>query len=422
MSSFSKTVVISGTGIVTPDAIGIDVFTEKLKQGKSCAIRRKLFNGQTSVGYDFQEFSFENAINLNSSVPEELRNKVFSLGRRVTIGEQAALVAALEAWQSAQLDEVNNLKPIGLIISGNNLKQNLVFDAGRQAINEDGFVTPTYALRRYDTSLIGLISAALNLHGEGFLVGATSASGNAALIQGLRAVRHGYCDQCFVVGAVSELSPVDILALNNIGALAGLGNDNPAGEICRPFDENRSGFVPGQAAGCLVLESMEVAAKRGKTQQTTFAGGAISLDANSRANPNASGEANAMLEAMSDANVSAEQVDYINTHGSASLVGDETEIEAIDKVFGKHKTKLRLNATKALTGHCISSAGIIEAIATQIQMEHSFLHPNPNLEKPIVNDFNFIGKTVESQSIVTAVSNSFAFGGINTSIVLNKGK
>jgi malonyl-ACP decarboxylase len=188
--------------------------------------------------------------------------------------------------------------------------------------------------------------------------------------------------------------------------------------VCRPFDRTGQGFVPGLAGGCVVLESADAAEARGRRPRVAVAGGAMTLDANSRLDPSAAGEARAIRAALADADLAPERVDYVNTHGTGSELGDVAELRALDLAFGAHALRLRLNATKGLTGHCLSSAGVIECIATAIQLEQGFLHPNPKLDEPISDRHRFVGRAAETCAAEVAISNNFAFGGINTAVVL----
>ena len=144
------------------------------------------------------------------------------------------------------------------------------------------------------------------------------------------------------------------------------------------------------------------------------------LDANSSTNPNLENEAAVMRTAIERAGLTTGDIEYVNTHGSSSPLGDETEVGAIQSLFGQDH-KPYLNSTKSLTGHCLWSAGIIEAIAVLAQLNNGFLHPDPNLDQPISSDCAWVGRTARQTSITTAVSNSFGFGGINTSVVLESG-
>ena len=149
-------------------------------------------------------------------------------------------------------------------------------------------------------------------------------------------------------------------------------------------------------------------------------GGGIALDANSSSAPNSAGEERAMRAAMADASVSAHDVTYLNAHGTASRLGDETEIAAIKNVFEAYAQTIWVNSTKSLIGHCLNAAGVVEAIATVVQMTEGFLHPNITLQEPIDSECRFVGRVAETAEIDVAMSNSFGFGGINSSIVLKR--
>jgi malonyl-ACP decarboxylase len=141
------------------------------------------------------------------------------------------------------------------------------------------------------------------------------------------------------------------------------------------------------------------------------------LDGHRGTEPNANGEARAMSLALSRACLAPDRVDYLNAHGTASRLGDAAELEAVAQVFRAGLPRLRVNSTKALTGHALSAAGVIEAVATLIQMNEGFLHPNPNLDEPMRSDVGFVRKVREAADVRIAMSNSFGFGGINTSIL-----
>jgi malonyl-ACP decarboxylase len=214
---------------------------------------------------------------------------------------------------------------------------------------------------------------------------------------------------------------MDIQGFINIGAMGGKKFLSRPDQACRPFDTQHEGFIYGQACACVVLESESSTLKRAIPFQAEIKGCCLNLDGNSSADPNVHGEERAMLSALERSGFSASEVQYLNTHGSSSPLGDKTEAEAISNVFGGHSSDVWLNATKGLTGHCLYSAGIVEVIATVLQMKEGFLHPNKNLEEQIRKDLRFCGAEAINQNIDVAMSNSFGFGGINTSIVLSRG-
>ncbi len=167
-----------------------------------------------------------------------------------------------------------------------------------------------------------------------------------------------------------------------------------------------------------MIESADAAKARGATILGRIAGAAACLEASRLGHPCAEAEARAMRLTLEQAGLSPESVDYVNAHATSSVAGDDAEARALAEVFGKRLGKVRVNATKGLTGHCLHAAGVIEAAATLLQMNGDFLHPNRNLERPIEGDFAFAGAVAEAASIDVALSNSFGFGGINTSLAL----
>jgi malonyl-ACP decarboxylase len=248
-------------------------------------------------------------------------------------------------------------------------------------------------------------------------VGGASASGNVAIVNAARLVAAGELDVCLVLGALTELSGMERQAFANSGAMALAGGGTDPASRCRPFDADRGGFVPGQGAACLVLESAGSARRRGTAGWAAVAGHALRLDGSSLACPDAAGEAAVMAEALHRAGLVPGRVDYVNAHGTGSRLGDETEIAALHKVFGDHLARPWLNSTKGLVGHCLCAAGVVEAVATLLQMRDGFVHPNANLDQPIDACARFAGGRAEPARVGVALSNAFGFGGFNTSVV-----
>jgi malonyl-ACP decarboxylase len=420
----NNNVGITGMGIIS--SIGDDVtsFCKSLKNGKSGI--NKTSNGKepkvsVDIAGEIQNFSFLESLNRLQNVPNEKIKIAKRLGQRAPFVVQTSIISALEAWHNAQL--FSNKLPsnqIGLIVAGQNTTQNYQYDLISKFKENPEYLSPRYALEFLETNQVGVLSELFEIKGEGFAVGGASATGNVGIINGYRLVRSGLVDVCLVVGVVADLSPMDIQGFINIGAMGGKKFICQPQEACRPFDSQHEGFIYGQASACIVLESESSAMKRGVQFQAEMKSGSLNLDGNSSSDPNVDGETQAMLAALSLAGLPATDIDYVNTHGSSSSLGDKTEAEAIRKVFGNHTAKLWLNATKGLTGHCLYSAGVVEAIATVVQMKGEFLHPNKNLENPIRNDLKFCGADAVNHKIDIAMSNSFGFGGINTSIILQR--
>jgi malonyl-ACP decarboxylase len=225
-----------------------------------------------------------------------------------------------------------------------------------------------------------------------------------------------------VVGSLADLSPMEMQGFVNIGGMGGKAFSDEPARACRPFDSAHEGFIYGQGSGCIILESGECARKRKTSILASMPGGAVVLDGNRLSNPNEDGEVRVMEEALRQAGIGYQELDYINAHGTSTPLGDETEIKAIKRVLKERLTQVWVNSTKSMTGHCLYSAGVIEAIASIIQMREGFVHPNLNLEHPIDSECRFSGAVTVPAEIKTAMSNSFGFGGINTSIILKIGE
>ncbi|HEY8357025.1 MAG TPA: beta-ketoacyl synthase N-terminal-like domain-containing protein [Ramlibacter sp.] len=421
--SAAPPVFVTGMGVLS--AIGHDVaaFAEALFAGRSGIGRLgRLQEPRPAVDLGAPlSFEFEALLARHAGLPSALLQSARHAARRSPFSVQASMGAALQAWEQAGLHRSAPAPDrIGLVAGGNNTTRHYQYAATQHYAQQPAHLSPRYALLHQDTDQLGVLSQAFALYGEGFTTGGASASGNVALVQGLRLVRAGVVDACLVVGVVADLSPMELQGYHVIGALGGRKYRDDPERACRPFDAGHEGFIPGQAAACMVLESEASARGRGAPLLARLAGGAIALHGTSQPDPSADGELRAMAGALRDAGLAEAAVDYVNTHGTASPRGDAAEIEALQALFGERLPQVWLNATKALTGHCLSSAGVVEAIATILQLRAGRLHPNLNLADPIHPHARFCGPAAQTAQVRTALSNSFGFGGINTSIVLQR--
>lgn len=415
------TVGVTGMGIISSIGNDVEEFCSALKEGKS-GIRhvenKKEPKITVDIAAEIQNFSFKHSIEKFQNVPEETLNRALKLGQRAPFVIQTSIISAIQAWQNAGL--LNNApspERIGIVVAGQNTTQNYQYDLIPKFKKDPEYLSPRYALQYLETNQVGVLSELFGIRGEGLVVGGASATGNVGIIKGAQIIAMGLADVCLVVGIVADLSPMDIKGFINIGAMGGKNFLNQSSKACRPFDSRHEGFIYGQAGGCIVIESPKSARQREVPLQAEIRGSSINLDSNSSADPNLNGEKNAMLFALERSSLLSSDVDYINAHGSSSSLGDIIEAEAIYQTFGKHALDLWVNATKGLTGHCLYSAGIVEAIATIVQMKEGFIHANKNLEDPIRDDVKFCGLKTIDYPINVALSNSFGFGGINTSIV-----
>jgi malonyl-ACP decarboxylase len=365
-------------------------------------------------------FDFDAAID-QAGLPPATRDTARQAGRREAVAVQATIAACVQAWVDADLDgSPVPADRVGVVVGGHNLTQRYTYEQHMDHGRDMDFILPRYALKSQDTYLVAVVSEALGIQGEGFTVGASSASGNAAVIMAGRMVACGAVDACLAVGAMTQLEPAMYAALDKLGVLAPVeaGQTGTDRVGPRPLDRDHAGLVPGEAAACVIVESLASARRRGVVPVARLAGAAQALDANALPNPDVRGESRAMTKALADAAVTGGQVGYVNAHATATPAGDEAEAEAIATVFGPARPWV--NATKGLIGHCLATAGVIETVASAIQLADGFLHPNPSLRKPIEQDLRYVGRRAIDAEIRYALSNSFGFGGFNSSIVLHR--
>ena len=402
---------ITGMGIVSPIGQGIANFTQGL------------FSGKTQFGY-LKKSGREGAqpfigaelpdIDVKSLYPEHN-----SLLRTATWSGQIATIAVSEAWQDAQLTtgEIDP-KRIGLVVGGSNLQQRYQQQTWERYRSNPEFLRPTYGVTFWDTDLIGLLSQSFDIQGEGYSVGGASASGNVAIIHAARQILMGATDVSIAVGALFDISAYECQGLMNLGAMGSERFATHPDAACRPFDRDHDGFIYGEGCGVLVLEKADRAQQRGVVSYGQLIGWGLALDGNRHPEPSQIGEERAMNDALAMADLKPEQIDYVNTHGSSSPLGDKTEVAALKSVGLSH---CLLNATKSLTGHCLTAAGVVEAIATLLQMKAGLCHLTHNLVHPIDTTLNWVKENAVETEIKYAISNSFAFGGINTALVIAKG-
>lgn len=410
--------VVTGVGVVTSVGAGVEAFTDALRDGRSGIT----FSREDGLGVAgrLRDFSFERNID-TLALPEAMHTRALRAGRRAPLSAQVGLVVALEAWRLAfsGADDAPVADRVNLIVAGNNVNQGYQRGVMEKFGIDPDYVPASYALHFMDTDQVGLLSEVIGIRGEGFTVGGASASGNVGLIQGWRQIVRGECDVCVVVGAMADLSPVELAAFGNTGALGGTRSTKEPEKASRPFDADRGGFIFGQGGACVILESTRHAKERGAASWGRIVGGASCLDGNRSSDPSADGEAKAMRLALTAAGRSPEEVDYVNAHGTGSRLGDEVEVQALKSVFGPRIAEIAINSTKGLVGHCLFSAGVVEAVATLIQMREGFVHANANLENPLDQECGFIRLTAALRRCDLAISNAFGFGGINTSIVID---
>ncbi len=419
-------VVVTGTGVLCSIAADTTTFSHALRDGVS-GVGADPGDGPDRVlrprlSARIAGFDLRSAVSRRVETPGAVRRAAVRVAGRAPLPVQVAVAVALEAWESAALHRVP-LPPdrIGLVVAGHNLGGRYAEQVRPRYAASPVHLPPRYCLHFMDTDHVGTVSQVLGITGEGYTVGGASASGNVAIVNGSRLVTGGAVDVCLVLGALTDLSGMELQAMYNLGAMAGTRPGDAPARRCRPFDAEREGFVPGQGAACLVLESAASAARRRVPAWGRVAGYALGLDGNSLADPSAAGESRVMAQAIARAGLVPEQIGYVNAHGTGSVLGDETEVSALRTVFGPGIGRPWLNSTKGLVGHCLCAAGVVEAVATLAQLRGGFVHPNANLDRPIDPQVRFVGARAQPADPGYALSNGFGFGGFNSSVVFAGG-
>ena len=394
--------VVTGMGVISAIGQGKAAFAKALLAGESAFGVMQRPGRQRESAYLGAEIS-------NIAVPPSITSQTL---RAASLSAQAALIVLEEAWSDAGLSDVDPRR-IGLIVGGSNIQQReltQVHDAHRHS---SAFLRPTYALSFMDSDLCGFCTAHFGIRGLAYTVGGASASGQLAIIQAAQAVLTNQVDVCIAVGALMDLSHWECRGFRAIGAM---GSDRYAEEpalACRPFDRDHDGFIFGESCGAVVIESAESSRRRGRTASAALRGWGIAMDGNRNPDPSLEGEMQAIQIALDAAGWAPARIDYVNPHGTGSVVGDKTELKALrasglDGCF--------LNATKSLIGHSLSAAGTVEVIATLLQMQSGRLHPSRNLENPIDPAFHWVKNESVDHQIGNALTLSMGFGGINTAM------
>ncbi|MCI3194229.1 polyketide beta-ketoacyl:ACP synthase [Bacillus sp. HU-1818] len=397
-------VFVTGVGITASIGQGKEAFSSSLMSA------RHAFGVMKRPGRQ-KDSQFIGAEIPSLSYPERLSKKLL---RKASFSSQAALVTLSEAWEEAKLDDADPTR-IGLIAGGSNFQQRETLQVYEKYKDRVGFIPPTYGLSFMDSDLCGLCTDQFGIEGLAYTAGGASASGQLAVIQAIQQVQSGQVDVCIALGALMDISYMECQAFRALGAM---GTDRYADEpekACRPFDQNRDGFIYGESCGALVIERKDTAARRGAKPYAALSGWSIKIDGNRNPNPSLEGEVHVIQEALEQAKLSPEEIDYINPHGTGSLIGDEIELKALHDC---HLTHAYINATKSIIGHGLSAAGIVEIISVLLQMKESRLHPSRNLDHPIDQSLHWVKDKSISHDIRNALSLSMGFGGINTAVCI----
>lgn len=411
-----KRVVVTGMGALTPIGNTLGEYWNALLKGTSGAAPIKQFDAtlfKTQFACEIKNFDVEEFIERKEA-------------RKLDQFSQYAMVSATEAMaDSALLDSNPNLDRIG-VIWGSGIGGLKTFqDEAQNFFSGDGTprFNPFFIPKMIADIASGHISIKYGLRGPNFVTVSACASATNAIIDAFNYIRLGKAD-AFVTGG-SEAA-VNEMGMGGFNALRALSTRNDSPETAsRPFDIDRDGFVLGEGSGALILEEYEHAMKRGAKIYAEMIGGGMSGDAYhmTAPHPEGLGAKNTMLAALEDANIDPSAIDYVNVHGTSTPLGDIAEVKAIQAVFGEHAYNLNISSTKSMTGHLLGAAGAIEAIACIMACKHDIVPPTINhfTDDPEFDPkLNFTFNEAQKRTVNVAISNTFGFGGHNTSVIMKK--
>lgn len=410
---------ITGLGAVTPIGNDVKTFWSNLLQGVSGAGPITHFDAslfKSAIACEVKDFQGGNYFD---------RKEI----RKVDPYAQYAMAAATEALADSALDlEKEDLDRIGVIlgvgIGGIRTFEEQLFEYGREEEKGPSF-SPFLVPKMIADMSAGIISIRYGLRGPNYVTCAACASGTCAIADAFDLIRLGKADVIVCGGAESAISKVGVGGFAAMHALS-TRNDDPA-TASRPFSASRDGFVLGEGAGILVIEELEHARARGAHIYAEIAGTGLSADAYhlTASHPEGLGAVRVMQNALADAGMQPEDIDYINTHGTSTPVGDVSEVKAILKVFGEHAYHLSIDSTKSMTGHLLGAAGAVEAIATVLAVENDVVPPTINHaegddDEAIDYRLDFTFGEARQRPVRAALTNTFGFGGHNACAIFKK--
>lgn len=414
-----KRVVVTGLGAVTPVGNTPEETWENLVAGKSGAAPFTLFdatNFKTQFGCEVK------GLNINDYIDRKEARKMDRYA-------QFALIAATQAVNDSKLDaEDIDKNRIGVIfgvgIGGIKTFEDEVKYFGVHEADGPKF-NPFFIPKMIADIASGQISIKYGFHGPNYTTTSACASSTSALADAFNLIRLGKAEAIVAGGAEAALCACGVGGFNAMHALS-TRNDDPE-HASRPFSASRDGFIMGEGAGCLILEELEHAKARGAKIYAEMVGEGMSADAYhiTASHPEGLGACLVMQNALKDAGLNPEDIDYINVHGTSTHVGDISEAKAIKEVFGESAYKLNISSTKSMTGHLLGAAGAVEAMATVLAVKNDIVPPTINHvegdnDEEIDYNLNFTFNKAQKREVRAAISNTFGFGGHNACVVFKK--
>lgn len=406
-----RRVVVSGMGIVSPLGNEVNNAYQNAINGMNCIESINSFDTEgLKIKIAAQVKDFDASRHL--SARDIKRQDLYS---------QYAVYAAHEAFQDAGLDDTINMDRVGVIL-GTGMGGMQTFARDLNTAFEHGYskIPPMFIPMVIPNMGSGNISISLGTKGHSSSVATACAAATHAIGDAFRMIQYGDADIMICGGSEAGVNPYTLAGFNALSALSAEPNPHQAS---RPFDKNRNGFVLGEGAGILILESLESALKRGAPIYAEIVGYGSTSDAYHITSPNGEGAVKAMKNALNDANLKPEDIGYINAHGTSTALNDKFETAAIKEVFGDHVNELLVSSTKSMHGHALGGTGGIEAILSIKALQEGIIPPTINYETPDpMCDLNVVPNIAIKKNINAFMTNSLGFGGHNAVLVFKKGE
>jgi len=414
MSQDRKRIVVTGIGVLSPIGLTKEKFWEALAQGKSGAAPITYFDTTdfaTTFACELKEFSAENYIDRKSA-------------DRMDPYCQYAVIAAGQALEDSGLD-LKEIDPLRIgVVHGSGIGGMTTYDQQFRILIERGprRISPFFIPMLIPDIAAGQISIRHGLMGPNYATASACATSLHAIIDAYMLIQTGMADYMVCGGSEAPITPMSVGGFNSARALS-TANDQPQ-QASRPYDRDRDGFVMGEGGGSLILESLHSAKARGAKIYGEIVGVGATADAYhlTAPHPEGIGAVNAMKNAIAMAGMTPDKIDYINTHGTSTPLGDIAEITAIKAVFGPHAYNLSISSTKSMTGHLLGAAGVVESIACLLAMQHQTVPPTincVNLDPQV--DLDVTPNIPKQRNIEYALNNGFGFGGHNGALIFRNG-
>ncbi len=411
-----KRVVVTGVGAITPLGKNAQEFWEGLKNGVSGAA--------PITRFDATNFKTKFACEVKDYNPTDYFER--KEARKLDLFAQFALIAADEAIKDADLHQERlNRDRIGVIWGSGIGGIDTLTQEVKNYVKTDEIpkFNPFFIPKMISDIAAGHISMKYGYRGPNFTTVSACASATNAIIDAFNYIRLGKADAMVTGGSEASVNEAGVAGFNAMRAIS-VRNDDPK-TASRPFDRDRDGFVMGDGGGALILEEYEHAKKRGAKIYAELVGAGLSADAHhlTAPHPEGKGAILVMNNALEDAGMKPEEIDYINVHGTSTPLGDIAEPLAIKAVFGEHAYKLSISATKSMTGHLLGAAGAVEAIASIFAIQYGIIPPTINqfnFDERIDSKLDFTFNRAKKREVNAALSNTFGFGGHNASVIFKK--